>query len=37
MKKRKEIKKEEDVQDDLVTQFNNTKNICTKRRRINDD
>ena len=37
MKKRKEIKKEEDVEDELVNQFNKSKNISTKRRRVNDD
>ena len=35
-KKRKEIKKEEDVEDELVNQFNNTMNISTKRRRVDD-
>ena len=35
-KKRKQIKKEESVEDELVIQFNNTMNISTKRRRVND-
>ena len=36
-KKRKEIKKkEEDVEDELANQFNNTMNISTKRRRVDD-
>jgi hypothetical protein len=36
-KKRKEIKKkEEDVEDELANQFNNTMNIFTKRRRVDD-
>ena len=34
--KRKEIKKEEDVVDELVNQFNNTMDISTKRRRVDD-
>jgi hypothetical protein len=35
-KKRKEIKKEEDVEDELANQFNDTMNISTKRRRVDD-
>jgi hypoxanthine phosphoribosyltransferase len=36
-KKRKEInKKEEDVEDELANQFNDTMNISTKRRRVED-
>ena len=36
-KKRREInKKKEDVEDELVNQFNNTMNISTKRRRVED-
>jgi hypothetical protein len=36
--KRKENKKKRkgDVEDELVNQFNNTMNISTKRRRVND-
>ncbi len=35
--KRKEIKKkEEDVEGELVNQFNDTMNISTKRRRVED-
>jgi len=33
---RKEIKKEEDVEDELANQFNDTMNISTKRRRVDD-
>ena len=36
-KKRKEIKKkEQDVEDELANQFNDTMNISTKRRRVDD-
>ena len=36
-KKRKEInKKEEDVEDELANQFNDTMNISTRRRRVED-
>jgi hypothetical protein len=36
-KKRKEIKKkEEDVEAELANQFNDTMNISTKRRRVDD-
>ncbi len=36
-KKRKEInKKEENVEDELANQFNDTMNISTKRRRVED-
>ena len=35
-KTRKEIKKEEDVEDELANQFNHTMNISTKRRRVDD-
>ena len=34
--KRKEIKKEEDVEDVLANQFNDAMNISTKRRRVDD-
>jgi hypothetical protein len=34
--RRKEIKKEEDVEDELANQFNDTMNISTKRRRVDD-
>ena len=33
---RKEIKKEEDVENELANQFNDTMNISTKRRRVED-
>ena len=36
VKKRKEIKKEKDVEDELANQFNDTMNISTKRRRVDD-
>jgi hypothetical protein len=35
-KKRKEIKMEEDVEDELANQFNESMNISTKRRRVDD-
>ncbi len=35
-KKRQEIKKKEDVEDELANQFNDTMNISTKRRRVDD-
>jgi hypothetical protein len=35
-KKRKEIKKEEDVENELANQCNDTMNISTKRRRVDD-
>ena len=34
--KRKETKKQEDVEDELANQFNNTMNVSTKRRRVDD-
>jgi hypothetical protein len=34
--KRKQIKKEKDVEDELANQFNNTMNISTKHRRVDD-
>ena len=35
-KKRTETQKEEDVEDELANQFNDTMNISTKRRRVDD-